>query len=61
MFVSTQGLHALLIRQDAREKRHSKFELRGDQIGIFPVFKPLGKILKIGISVLLSGYLSVCL
>ena len=51
MFVFTQGLHALLIRQDVREKRHSKFELRGDQIGIFPVFKPSGKILKIGVAV----------
>ena len=32
-------------------KRHSKFELRGDQIGIFPVFKPSEKILKIGVAV----------
>ena len=51
MSVFTQGLHALLIRQDAHEKRHFKFELHGDQIGIFPVFKPLGKILKIGVAV----------
>ena len=43
MFVSTQGLHALLIRQDAREKRHLRFGLCGDQIGIFGVFKPSGK------------------
>ena len=32
MFVFTQGLHALVIRQDAREKRHSKFGLHGDHI-----------------------------
>ena len=51
MFVFTQGLHALVIRQEAREKRHSKFELRGDQIGIFPVFKPSGKIVKIRLAV----------
>ena len=37
--------------QDAREKRHFKFELCGDQIGIFLVFKPLEKILKIGLAV----------
>ena len=51
MFVSTQGLHALLIRQDACEKRHVRFGLRGDQIGIFGVFKPSGKILKIGLAI----------
>ena len=51
MLVFTQELHALVIRQDTCEKRHSKFELHGDQIGIFPVFKPLGKILKIGLAV----------
>ena len=32
-------------------KRHSKFELSGDHIGIFPVFKASGKILKIGLAV----------
>ena len=32
----------------AREKRHLKFELSGDHIGIFRVFIPSGKILKIG-------------
>ena len=51
MFVFTQGLHALLIRQDAREKRYLRFKLRGDQIGIFPVFKPSEKLLKIGLAV----------
>ena len=51
MFISTQGLHALLIRQDAREKRHFKFEPCGDQIGIFLVFKSSEKILKIGLAV----------
>ena len=44
MFVFTQCVHA---NQDAHEKRHFKFELRGDQIGIFLVFKPSEKILKI--------------
>ena len=48
MFISTQCVHTLV---DARQKRHFKFELRGDQIGIFPVFKPSGKILKIGLAV----------
>ena len=33
------------------KEAHFKFELRGDQIGIFPVFKPSGKILKIGLPV----------
>ena len=33
------------------KEAHFKFELHGDQIGIFPVFKPLGKILKIGVAV----------
>ena len=51
MFVFTQGLHALVIRQDARKKRHFKFELRGDHIGILRVFKPLENILKIRIAV----------
>ena len=46
--VFTQCMHS---NQDACKKRHFKFELRGDQIGIFPVFKPLGKILKIGLAV----------
>ena len=31
-----------------RKEAHFKLELRGDQIGIFPVFKPSGKIVKIG-------------
>ena len=30
---------------------HFKFGLHGDQIGIFPVFKPSGKIVKIGLAV----------
>ena len=51
MFVFTQWCDCQHANQDAREKRHSKFELRGDQIGIFPVFKPSGKILKIGLAV----------
>ena len=33
------------------KEAHFKFELRGDQIGIFSVFKPLEKILKIGLAV----------
>ena len=37
--------------EDAHEKRHFKFRLHGDQIGIFPVFKPLEKILKIGLAI----------
>ena len=48
MSVFTQCMHS---NQDTHEKRHSKFELRGDQIGIFAVFKPSGKILKIGLAV----------
>ena len=48
MFISTQCAHAL---EDARQKRHSKFELRGDHIGILRVFKPSENILKIGIAV----------
>ena len=48
MSVFTQCVHA---NQDALEKRHLRFELRGDQIGIFPVFKPSEKILKIGLAV----------
>ena len=47
MSVFTQCVHALV---DAREKAF-KFGLRGDQIGIFPVFKPSEKILKIGVAV----------
>ena len=48
MSVFTQCVHALV---DARQKRHFKFELYGDQIGIFPVFKPSEKILKIRIGI----------
>ena len=33
------------------KEAHFKFELRGDQIGIFPVFKPSRKIVKIGLAV----------
>ena len=33
------------------KEAHFKFELRGDQIGIFPVFKPSGKILKIRVAI----------
>ena len=51
MFVFTQGLHALLIRQDTHEKRHFKFGPRGDHIGILQVFKASEKILKIGLAV----------
>ena len=32
MFVFTQALHALLIRPDAREKRHFKLRLRNEWI-----------------------------
>ena len=48
MSVFTQCVHA---KQDTRKKRHFKFELHGDQIGIFPVFKPSEKLLKIGLAV----------
>ena len=47
----TQWCDCMHSNQDARQKRHSNFELRGDQIGIFPVFKPSEKIVKIGLAV----------
>ena len=52
MFVFTQGLslHAFKPRHP-RKEAHFKFRLRGDHIGIFQVFKPSEKILKIGLAV----------
>ena len=51
MSLFTQWCDCVHSNQDARQKRHSKFELRGDQIGIFSVFKSSEKILKIGLAV----------
>ena len=38
MFIFTQGLHALLIRQDACEKPHFMFELHTVKITYFTDF-----------------------
>ena len=51
MFVFTQSTACTVDHRRPPKEAHFKFELLGDQIGIFPVFKPSGKIVKIGLAV----------